>query len=167
MHVVEPSIPIFQAGSFNTEFAEPEGHWEVPNGYFIYDTWKFNFTSSNLSLLLAHIGFRYNSLFVLNASWKADHINLINTTKELFSICISRANEKGLRQQVFITLYCWLEEVEWIGCHLPGIGTPLIQVLAASAHCSKNWENQEDFGNTIPFHSHSYIRVFYASKHHI
>lgn len=167
MHVIWPSTCIFQVGSFNTELAEPEGHCEVPNGYFIYDTWKFNFTSSNLSLLLAHIGFSYNSLFVLNASWKADHTNLINTTKEWFLICISRANEKGFRQQVSSTLYCWLEGEGWNGCQLPGIGMPLVQVSVDSSHRSKDWENWGTFENTVPFQSCGYIRVLYGSKHPI
>lgn len=137
----------------------------VPNGYFIYNTWKFNFISSNLSLLLTHISFSYNSLFVLNASWKAGHTNLINATKGWLLIWISEANERVPRLQVLITLYSWLKKVGWTGCHLPGNGMSLVQASVDSIHAWKDWVNQGTFEDTIPLHGCGYIRVFCGSKY--
>lgn len=119
--------------------------WEVPNGYFIYETWKFNFISSNLSPLLTHIGFGDNSLFVLNPFWKPDHTDLINATKGWFLICISGADERGPRHQAFVTLYRWSEGLRWFGRRLPELGLPLVQASAASTHPWKDWENWGTF----------------------
>lgn len=134
---------------------------EVPNWYFMYDTWKFNLISSNLSLLLIHTGFSHNSLFVLNTSWKSGHTNLINATKGWFLTSISGANERVSTQQSFIGLYLWLKMVGWIGHHLPGNGMPLVQMLVYSTHPWTEWENQGTLESTIPLHSCSYISVLW------
>lgn len=71
---------------------ESGGRWRVPNVYFIYGTWKFNFFSHDSTLLLAYTIFGIGFPVHGKLSSALHHTNFINDTEVLFLISDSQAS---------------------------------------------------------------------------